>query len=261
MQPTTRTARRLGSRTLWLRVAAAALVVAIVWSAAWFWMPPIVAAQARDAARSALGRELTLGRVTFQPWTLELTIEDASLAGATPAGPPLFEAKRIHTDLAVTSLLRLAPIVDALDVDAPMLRVARVDEGRLDVDDVLDRIATLIAASAGKPPARYALHNIVVRDGSADFVDQPLATTHRLRGLALSIPFLSSLPSERQIRVEPHLAFTLDDSRFDTAGEATPFAERGNGELHLKIDGFAVQPYLGYLPRGLPAAPRAATLN
>jgi len=226
MQPTTRARPRLGSRSTWLRIALAVVVIALLWSAAWFYMPPIVAAQAKDAAKSILGRELTLGRVTFQPWTLELTIDDAAVAGPAAGTPPLFAAKRVHADVAITSLFRLAPIVDALEVDAPMVRVARVADGRYDVDDVVEHIAAFIAASAGKPPARYAVHNIVVRDGGADFVDQPLATRHQLRALALGVPFLSSLPSEREIRVQPPLSFTLDDSRFDTAGEATPFAER-----------------------------------
>jgi len=253
--------RSFGSRATWLRVAFAALVVALLWSAAWFYVPPIVAAQAKQAARTMLGRELTIGRVTFQPWTLELTIADAALAGATAGAPPLLEVRRLYADVAAVSLLRLAPVIDGLEVDAPMLRAARLGDGRYDVDDVVDHIAAVIAASAGKPPARFALHNIVVRDGGADFVDRPLATTHQLRGLALAVPFISSLPSEREVKVEPHLAFALDGSRFDTAGAATPFAERGNGELHLKLDDFAVAPYLGYLPKGLPAQLRAATFN
>jgi hypothetical protein len=149
-------------------------------------------------------------------------------------------------------------VIDRLEVEAPMLRVSRTGEGRYDVDDVLQRIA---AIPPSPEPARFAVHNIVVTGGGADFVDRPLATTHRVRGLELAIPFVSSLPSEREIKVEPHLAFALDGSRFDSAGAATPFAERGNGELRVKLDGFAVAPYLGYLPRGLPAQLRAATLN
>ena len=139
-----------------------------------------------------------------------------------------------------------------------MLRVSRTGEGRYDIDDVLERLA---AVPASAEPARFAVHNIVLTGGAADFIDRPLATTHRVRNLELAIPFVSSLPSEREIKVEPHLAFALDGSRFDSAGAATPFAERGNGELRVKLDGFAVAPYLGYLPRGLPAQLRAATLN
>ena len=63
------------------------------------------------------------------------------------------------------------------------------------------------------------------------------------------MPFISSLPSEREIKVEPRLAFTLDGSRFDSAAVATPFAERGAGEVTIKLDRFDVAPWLGYLPQ------------
>jgi len=248
---------RFGSRKTWLlRVAIGVLVVAAVWSAAWFYVPPIVAAQAERAASRLLGRQLAVGRVTFNPWTLELTFADLALAGADGAAP-LLEARRVYADVAFVSLLRLAPVIDRLEVEAPMLRVSRTGEGHYDIDDVLERIA----AAPPTGPARFAVHNIVVTGGGADFIDRPLATTRRVRNLELAIPFVSSLPSEREIKVEPHLAFALDGSRFDSAGAVTPFAERGNGELRVKLDGFAVAPYLGYLPRGLPAQLRAATLN
>jgi len=255
--PADRHRRRFGARRTWLLAALGALVV-VLWSAAWFYVPPIVAAQAERQASRLLGRELGVGRVTFNPWTLELTLADLALAGGAPGAPAQLEVRRVYADLAFASLLRLAPVIDRLEIEAPMLRVSRIDERRYDIDDVLERIAALPPSAE---PARFAIHNIVVSDGGADFVDGPLATTHRLRSLALAIPFVSSLPSEREIKVEPHFAFALDGSHFDSAGAATPFAARGNGELHVKLDGFAVAPYLGYLPRGLPAKLRAATLD
>ena len=145
-----------------------------------------------------------------------------------PMRAPLLEVKRIHADAAFVSLLRLAPVIDAVEIDAPIVRVSRVGDGSYDVDDVLQHLA---AIPPSPEPARFAIHNIVVRGGGADFVDRPLATTHRVRELELAVPFVSSLPSEREIKVEPHLAFALDGSRFDSAAAATPFAERGNGEV------------------------------
>ncbi len=170
----------------------------------------------------------------------------------------MLEVKRIHADAAIVSLLHLAPVIDAVEIDAPTVRVSRLGDGRYDVDDVLQHVASI---PRSPEPARFAIHNIVVRGGSADFVDGPLATTHRVRELELAVPFVSSLPAEREIKVEPHLAFALDGSRFDSAAAATPFAERGNGEVHLRFDGFSVAPWLGYLPRGLPVQLRAATLG
>ena len=66
------------------------------------------------------------------------------------------------------------------------------------------------------------------------------------------MPFLSALPSEREINVEPRLAFTLDGSRFDSAAVATPFAEHGAGTVKIRLDRFDVGPWLGYLPPSLP---------
>ncbi len=230
----------------------------MLWSAAWFYVPPLVVSAAEKAAAQQLGRRLTLGKVEFNPWTLEITLSDLALAGATADAAPLLEVKRIHADAAIVSLLHLAPVIDAVDIDAPTVRVSRLGDGRYDLDDVLQHIASI---PRSPEPARFAIHNIVVHGGSADFIDGPLATTHRVRELELAVPFVSSLPAEREIKVEPHLAFALDGGRFDSAAAATPFAERGNGEVHLRFDGFAVAPYLGYLPRALPVRLRAATLG
>jgi len=257
MESPDRSRPRFGSSKTWLRIANGVLALVVLWSAAWFYMPPIIAAQAESAASRLLGRQLAVGRVTFNPWTLELILADLALAGPAAGAPALLEAPRVYADIAWISLVRLAPVIDRLEIEAPMLRLTRTGESRYDVDDVLERIA----AAPATGPARFAIHNIVLRRGAADFVDRPLAATHRVRDFELAIPFVSSLPSEREIRVEPHLAFALDGSRFDSAGVATPFAERGAGELRVKLDGFAVAPYLGYLPRGLPARLRAATLD
>jgi hypothetical protein len=95
----------------------------------------------------------------------------------------------------------------------------------------------------------------------ADFVDVPTGVTHNVRALELGVPFVSSIPSEREIHVEPRLAFTLDGSRFDSAAIATPFAERGDGEATIKLDRFDIAPWLGYLPKTLPVRLQSGLLS
>ncbi|MGZ5250077.1 MAG: DUF748 domain-containing protein [Caldimonas sp.] len=252
--------RRLATRRNGIRLGLAVLVFAVLWSAGWFVVPALVRSQAEKVAIDKLGRRLTLGSVAFNPWTLELTISDLSLAAANAGAPAQLEVKRIHADAALLSLFRFAPVIDALDIDAPLLRVSRLGHGRYDFDDVLDRLAAAPSAEGGEP-ARFAVHNIVVRGGAADFIDAPLGSTHRVRELELGVPFVSSLPSQREIKVEPRLAFTLDGSRFDSAATATPFAERGAGVAKLKLDRFDVAPWLGYLPQGLPVRLQTALLS
>ena len=100
-----RSLRRFGSRRTLLRIAIAVFVLAALWSAAWFYVPPIVAAQAVQGAQRELGRRLAIGRVTFNPWTLELTLADVALAGAAAGAPPLFETTRVGVDSCLTGHL------------------------------------------------------------------------------------------------------------------------------------------------------------
>ena len=248
-----------------LRIAAVALLgLVLLWSAAWFYAPPLIREQTESIAGDTLGRRVTLGAIAFNPWTLELTVDDLVVAGpppnaaGDPPSPPLLRVRRLHADAAFESLLRLAPVIDQLRIEAPELRVARVAEGRFDIDDIAARIAAL---PSSPEPARFAVHNIVLTQGSADFTDAPAQATHQLRGLELAVPFISSLPSQRQVRVQPLLAFTLDGSRFESAAVATPFSDRGEGTLSLSLKQVDLSRWLGYVPRGLPVALRSAVLG
>jgi len=208
------------SRVLWRRGAVVVLGLVLLWSAAWFYAPPLIRSQLQSGASAKLGRNVTVAAVAFNPWTLELDLS-------------------------------------GLEIEAPQLRLARLGDGRFDIDDILQRFA----AKAGDEPARFAIHNIVVRRGSADFDDQPVQAKHRLRDLELAVPFISSLPSEREIKVEPRLAFALDGSRFDSAATAVPYGERGAGEATLVLKGVDVAPWLGYLPKTLPVKLQSALLS
>ena len=240
------------------------LGLVLLWSAAWFYAPPLIREQAERIAGEKLGRRVSLGAVAFNPWTLELTLNDLVVSGPPPnaAGDvpaaPLLRVRRLHADAAFESLLRLAPVIDQLEIDAPELRLTRVAEGRFDIDDILARLAK---EPGSAEPARFAVHNIVLTHGSADFTDAPMQATHQLRALELAVPFISSLPSQRQVRVKPLLAFTLDGSRFESAAVATPFSERGEGTLSLSLKQVDISRWLGYVPRGLPVALRSALLS
>lgn len=41
--------------------------------------------------------------------------------------------------------------------------------------------------------------------------------------MRLALPFISNLPSQRQIKVQPQLAFVANGSAFDSRAEALPF--------------------------------------
>src|SRR2546427_4924692 len=84
------------------------------------------------------------------------------------------------------SLFRLAPVLDAIEVDAPVLRLTQQSLGHFDVDDVLARLAEPGDTPPSKPVG-FALYNIALRDGRVELQDEVQRRQHMLEQLQLQI--------------------------------------------------------------------------
>lgn len=254
-------ARRLRTRP-WLRRGVIALLgLLLFWLLAWLAVPPIVKHQAEQRLSELLGRRVTIGRVAFAPWSLALTVQQLRVDGVDAQAPPQLEVARLHVNAELRSLLRLAPVVQAIEVDAPHLRLARTADGRYDVDDVIARLEPPADAPADPQPARFALYNLRLADGRLSFDDRPVQRQHRVEGLQLSLPFLSNLPADIEVLVEPRLAFRLNGAAFDSGAQAHPFAQDRNATLRLAVAHLDLAPWLPYVPATLPIKPARGVLG
>ncbi|MBV7456814.1 DUF748 domain-containing protein [Acidovorax sp. sif1233] len=245
----------------WFRpIVRAALALAGLWLLTWLAVPPLLKGPLERAATAQLGRAVTVGAIDFKPWTLELALRDVAVAGADEGAPPQLTIGRIYADGELQSLLRLAPVVDAFTVENPVLRLTHRGDGHYDVDDIIAKVT----APTNEPdtgPARLALYNLALTGGSIDFTDSSVGKTHEVRELALQVPFVSTLSSQRDVKVEPHLAFVLGGSRFDSSAQGTPFAQTTHADANIRWQGLNLAPYLGYLPASLPVKVQGATLD
>ena len=263
------------------RVAMAVGGLLLLWALAFAAVPSLLKWQLQKIASDKLGRQVTVGAVSFKPWSLELTLNDLAIAKARPGGAsapvvspaaasgtaqpsprqsPQLHIKRIYIDAELQSLLRLAPVADAIVVEEPVLSLTHSGEGRYDIDDMLERLKPVANEAAGSP-AQFALYNLVLSGGRLDYVDQPVGKTHELRDVNFSVPFLSNLKSKRDIKTAPHLAFKLNGSSFDTAAEGTPFAQSRKTDAHITLRGVDLSPYLAYWPASLPFKLQSGVLH
>ena len=254
----------LGRGQLWLRrVGWFGIGLLLLWMLAWVAVPPLLKWQLQSRLSEALGRTVTIGDVGFKPWTLELTFGDLAIAGA-PSGPantvvpvadakvePLMRIQRLHVNVSGTSLFKLAPVLEELDVDAPQLRLTHVSPGHYDIDDLIARFAPKPDAKPSEP-ARFALYNVQIRNAQLRFDDRPVGRVHKVESLNLALPFASNLPADVDVKVEPRLAFRLNGTTFDSGAQATPFAQTRSGTLNWKTSDLDLGPYLVYLPESLP---------
>jgi uncharacterized protein involved in outer membrane biogenesis len=109
----------------------------------------------------------------------------ARAQGVSDASPQ-FSVKRFYIDAELQSLVRLAPVVDALEVQAPQLSLSLLGQGRYDVDDILARL-NQPRDKADKPddaPLSFALYNLALTGGTVDFTDKTVNKTHAVRDFA-----------------------------------------------------------------------------
>ncbi len=251
---------RLWRWALWLVAG-----LLLLWVVAWLAVPPIVKSQTEQRLSTLLGREVRIGRIGFSPWSLTLTVESLSIAAAAGAGAgaePQLSIQRVVANADLRSLLRLAPVLEALEIDVPRLRVARVADGRYDFDDIVERFAkTPAPPDTDAEPARFALYNLKLQGGSVEFDDRPMKRVHRLQDLQVALPFLSNL-SDHDVTVDvlPRLAFNLNGAAFDSGAQSKPFAQDRASQIDLRITDLDLAPWLPYVPASLPLKPTRGKL-
>ena len=263
----------------WLRrLIWSVLAILLLWLLLWAIVPSVAKSQLEKQASAKLGRGVHVGKIEFSPWAMSITLHDLVIDKAPKkiadsadnqrteaskdlkdAATPQLEIKRIFENASAQSIFRLAPVLDAIEVDAPVVRLTQYSLGKLDIDDIIAKLN--VPDEEPSKPVSFALYNIALRDGRVELNDESVQRQHVLKDLQLGIPFISNLESKREIKVLPHLAFDLNGSQFDSKGESTPFADGRQTAMNLKWDHIDLTPYLGYVPASVPVQPRSGVLN
>jgi len=209
-----------------------------------FILPAIIRSQAETLVAEKLHREASIGAVEVNPYALTLTLRDVKVR-ERKSEDVFASFDLLHVNLSSESLLRLAPVIREVRLSAPYVHLARTAPHRYNIDDVVELINS-------QPPsderARFAVNNIQVDGGRIAFDDLPAKASHAVSDITLGIPFVSSLPSQVDIFVEPLLRAKVNGAPFEFKGKARPFADPADATLDLKLDGLDLTRYVEYLP-------------
>lgn len=222
-----------------------------------FILPGILQSQAEKLLAEKLHRQATIGAVEVNPYALSLTLRDVKLH--EPESDELFASfDTLHVNLSSESLLRLAPVIREVRLNAPYVHLARTAPHRYNIDDIVELISS---QPPSDEPARFSVNNIQVEGGRIAFDDRPARAVHAVTDIALGIPFASSLPSQVDIFVEPLLRAKVNGAPLEFKGKARPFADPADAVVDLKLDGLDLTRYVEYLPVKPQARISGATLD
>ena len=121
---------RFFTRRWFVRAGIAVVVLAALWSSLALIVPATVRSRVERISLESLGRRITVGDVAFNPWKLALRIDDITMAGASDGAPPQLQIRQLRSAVSVDWVFRRVPVLDRLELDAPMVRLTHLAEGR-----------------------------------------------------------------------------------------------------------------------------------
>lgn len=231
----------------------ALVAVALLWTVLiGAWLPNWIRPRIEAAAGEALGTSVQIKAVHIQPLTWLVALDGLSVG---PTTAPILQVQHAEAQLSLESLWRFAPVLRRVSVVKPELWIERQSEQAFNFSPILKHLQSRPSSpTKDEEPARFAIFNIELLDGLVRYTDRVLGQTHRIEQLRIGVPFLSSLPSDIQVEVQPLLDARVDGSPLQIRGKAQPFTEGLHSEVQLNWDAVDVPHWLAAAQPFLPAA-------
>ncbi|WP_449413179.1 DUF748 domain-containing protein [Pandoraea soli] len=247
--------RRARKTSLW-----SAGVIAVFGVIGYFTVPAVVKHYAIEKLSAYLERPVSVGDVSFNPYTLRLDLHQVHIGDKTP-GQPFVDVGMLRVNASWGSLFRFAPVVDELYVDTPVLNIVRTAPQRFNFSDIIDRATSGPPSPEPSKPARFALNNVQIKNGTVHFDDAVQNEKHVIDHLQVGVPFIANLPADTDIFVQPLLQASVDGSPIRISGQTKPFADSLESTVDIKLDRFDLTKYLGYSPVTVPAQIKSGAIS
>jgi uncharacterized protein involved in outer membrane biogenesis len=218
------------------------VVLLCIWTGAYVLAPYYGRTFLVHSLEQQLHRPVSLHSLKFNPLTLSLRLRDLSVQTPDHAST-LFSVDELYIDLRASSLWTLTPVVEEILVKHPYFHLVRESDAQYNISDI---IALMMKPSPS--PLRYALNNIQLQDGTIVFDDKPKHVRQTITHLQFSLPFLSNIPNDANIYVNPKLSAQLNGAPFHLLAKTRPFMSTHDTTLELETKGLNLPDYVPYLP-------------
>ncbi|MBA2412293.1 MAG: DUF748 domain-containing protein, partial [Burkholderiaceae bacterium] len=221
-------------------------IVVLVGVVGYFAIPAAARWGIETVASREIGRSVRVDSIRANPYTMRLTINGLTVDGAPGEAAPLLTVQQTTVNASISSLLRLAPIIDAVSINGIAANIVRLEAQRFNFDDIIERLRA--KPKTDDEPARFAVHNIEVADSSVQFDDRVGGRKHAVTDIAIGIPFISNLPVDAEVKVLPAFSARINGSPLVLKGETRPFHQTLESSIDLKVSALDIAKYLSFAP-------------
>lgn len=173
-----------------------AAVIAVYALLGFFLAPWLINKTATDTVRDQLGIELTMQKVSVNPFVLSLAIDGLELD--EPGGDPFLTVERIFINFQLSSLFRWAVTFREFHIESPNIRLARNADGDLNIGFLAERPAEPAATEPAEDsgPPRLLIQDFAITNSVVDWKDDvpPEPVDTHFGPIDIAISALNTLP-------------------------------------------------------------------
>ena len=211
-----------------------------------FVVPPIVKPYLLETISKTLNRQVSLSDLTLNPYTLTVTLRGFEIK--EPKGEKTFVSfDEMVVNLDIRSIFRRAPVIEEFTVRKPHVHLVRNRDKTYNFSDLLALMKDEPKDEKKEPP-QFSVNNIVIENGSIDFIDGPFDTTHTVREMNFAIPFVSNIPDYIDTYVQPRFAATINGNPYALEGKTKLFKDTRETIFNILIEDLDIPYYLAYVP-------------
>ena len=224
----------------------AGLIVLVAYTLfGFFGVPAILSSILPKMLSEELSRKVTIREIRFHPYELSVSVRGLEIAERGAKGTWI-SAEEVFANLQLASILRGGPVLSEVRLLRPYVNIVRRPDGRYNFMDLIEKY-TKIPTKETKP-LKFSFNNIQLVDGRIDFDDGPKKTRHEIRGIHLSLPFLSNLPYYVDRYIQPSFAATVNGKAVTLKGRTKPFSDTRETVFDINVSDLDIPYYLEYIP-------------
>lgn len=206
-----------------------------------FILPTVLASVASKNLGKALHRDVTIGKISVNPYTLMIEVDGMTITEKGRADAFVsFGSLAVNMEWA--SLFRRAPVIGEVKLDRPRVRIIRFEDNTYNFSDLLK------GEKKSEKSQPFSVSNIQITNGVVLMDDRPVHRTHTARDIMIAIPFLSNMPHHTDIFVQPSFKAVINNAPIELKGKSKPFSESLESSLSLDLRKIDIPSYLAYAP-------------
>lgn len=235
-------------------------ILVVLYTLVGFLVIPLIAeSMLPNKLNQYLNRPAAVENISLNPYTLTLSVEGLAIKekAETKSGEKDFVAfDRFFINLQWSSLFHLALICKTVELENPLIRIARISETEFNFSDLIpseqEKEAPAPdaeeASDEEQAPFHFSLSNIKLSGGRFIFRDEPMDKTHSFSDIHFTLPVLSNFESDVNTYAKPELAGDFNNTPLQVSASTKPFADSLQTVLNVSLSGISLPLYFDYVP-------------